>query len=103
MRISQTSPEHAPTKAEGNAGKLPYDTELASSAGVHVHFWVSDEVKAKGADEVTAALCESLRLMRGARDVVSASFSYGSPEKYWAHQDVWAGQHTDKPNPNPSA
>lgn len=102
MKIRETSKEFAPRRAEGNAYALPYDTELASSAGVHIHFWVSDEIRQKGQAEVDRVLKHTLLAMQAERDIVSASFSYGQPESYWANSDFWTGQRQGVENPNPS-
>jgi len=69
-------------KAEGTCGGFPYNTELASINGVAVHFWVGDyPVQAP-------ALQAAERKIRGARDVVSVTWSYGHPSGFWAHADI---------------
>lgn len=81
MRIRQLS-ESLIDKAEGYCGDFPYTTELASSAGVSIHFWTGAE---KPSDE---KLQETLSKARRARDVVYATWSYGMPTAFWAHQDI---------------
>lgn len=69
-------------KAEGYCDGLPYTTELAGPDGVSIHFWV-------GAQSVTEEqLQAALRKARGARDIVSASWSEGMPISFWATQDI---------------
>lgn len=68
-------------KAEGLCEGLPYTTELVSSEGVAVHFWVGEEY-----DKAKVAL--ALHKARNERDVVCASWSYGQPASFWAHSDI---------------
>jgi hypothetical protein len=80
MRIPQIpNPEYE--KAEGYCNGLPYNTELASSAGCSIHFWV-------GLDTTSADLNMALHKARCARDIVSATYSIGSPAGFWADQDI---------------
>lgn len=69
-------------KAEGLCAGYPYTTELASIDGVSIHFWVGAETPEP--DQLQTALRKAM----SARDIVSASWSYGSPIKFWAHQNI---------------
>jgi hypothetical protein len=76
------------TKAEGDAivaaGCFPYDTQLVSSQGVSMHFWLGDT-------PLSEALQGQLeKLGRSERDVVYFTYSAGHPSGYWAHQDMRA-------------
>lgn len=79
MRIRQIEPLE--DKAEGLCCGLPYDTQLASSAGVSIHFWVG-ETRDQGLLE------KALHVARGNRDIVYATWSHGEPIGFWAHQDM---------------
>lgn len=68
-------------RAEGRCHGLPYSTELASSQGCSIHFWVGDNYDA---DLVSKALDAA----RGSRDIVYASWSLGQPTGFWANQDI---------------
>lgn len=68
-------------KAEGMCGGFPYNTELASSAGVSICFWYGDTY-----DE--ERLQRALHKARNARDVVMALASPGQPTGFWAHQNI---------------
>lgn len=81
MRIRKLS-EPLNDKAEGYCGPFPYSTELASSAGVSIHFWTGSN------SPTESELQRALRKARGARDIVSATWSEGMPTKFWAHQDI---------------
>jgi hypothetical protein len=69
-------------KAEGDCAGFPYTTELASINGVSIHFWAGDK------DVTHAQMQAALSKARAARDIVSATWSTGSPMGYWAHQDI---------------
>lgn len=68
-------------KAEGVCCGLPYNTELASSAGCSIHFWCGEAFDGD-------LLQEALGKARRDRDIVSASASLGQPAGFWAHQDI---------------
>jgi hypothetical protein len=71
-------------KAEGKCVGIPYNTELASSNGVSIHFWMGNLN-----DKEAKALAEkALMIARRNRDVVSASWSHGDPTSFWANQDM---------------
>jgi len=95
MRVRKSDPEFAPNAAEGLCEGLPYDTELAGPDGVYVHFWVSPELEAKGAEEVKQALDRALTQIRRQRDVVEARYSVGTPDRYWNHANYGVNP-TDK-------
>lgn len=79
MRITQI--ETPDCKAEGTCGGFPYNTELVSSQGVHIHFWVGNE---RDDEKIKLALHKA----RGARDVVKATWSFGQPLGFWAKEDI---------------
>ncbi len=68
-------------RAEGVCCGLPYDTELASSAGVSILFWCGESFD----DEL---LEKALHVARNNRDVVYAIASLGQPTSFWAHEDM---------------
>lgn len=68
-------------KAEGLCCGLPYNTELASSAGCSIVFWCGESFD----DEL---LAKALRRAQAARDIVYAYASLGQPTKFWAHSDM---------------
>lgn len=68
-------------RAEGTCCGLPYNTELVSSAGCSIHFWVGDTCDKE-------LLERALHVARGNRDIVCAQWSYGAPTKFWAHADM---------------
>lgn len=68
-------------RAEGLCAGLPYDTELASSAGVSILFWCGDSFDQE-------KLETALHHARRSRDVVCAVASLGAPSSFWAHQDI---------------
>ena len=80
MRVSQIEPLE--DKAEGTCCGFPYDTQLASSAGCSIHFWVGDT------NPGMVRLQQALAVARRHRDIVSATWSLGQPTKFWAHQDM---------------
>lgn len=59
---------------------FPYSTDLVSSQGCHVHIWMRTHI-----DNPTM-IQQALAVAKHNRDVVSASYSAGEPEDYWAHQ-----------------
>lgn len=90
MLVSK-SPIYIPTpevKAEGSihlAGEdpIPYDTDLVGPDGVHIHFWMGKRAQDKG------LVYRALRLARGHRDIVSASYSKGGPTGFWAGSNIY--------------
>jgi len=68
-------------RAEGLCCGLPYNTELASSAGCSIHFWCGESF-----DE--NLLQKALVKARHNRDIVCALASLGQPTSFWAHQDI---------------
>lgn len=70
-------------KAEGDCCGFPYTTELASSAGVSIHFWTGNDAYPEP-ELIEKALVQAMR----ARDIVYATWSTGSPTSYWAHNDI---------------
>lgn len=84
MRIRQV--EIHEDKAEGDCCGFPYNTDLVSSAGVNIHFWV-------GGMHVEEILQEALGVARGNRDIVSATWSFGQPTQYWCHSDITRENH----------
>ena len=73
-------------KAEGDIGPkgnaFPYNTELVSINGVHMHMWMGDTTPT---DDQLAGL---ERLARNTRDIVRMTWSPGAPVGYWAHQNI---------------
>lgn len=84
MRIRQVDNPGPVVRAEGDCVDLPYNTVLVSSAGVNIHFWVGDDPMGPDTTQVHSAL----RKARGARDIVSCTWSTGQPGGYWAHHDI---------------
>lgn len=82
MRIRKT--DCLDSKAEGRCVGYPYDTELASSAGVSIHFWMGDLDEKTAATEAEKALGVAMR----DRDIVYARWSPGEPAGFWAHHDM---------------
>lgn len=79
MRISQI--DVLDDRAEGTCCGLPYDTQLASSAGCSIHFWVGDTLD-------RGRLERALWAARNHRDIVSATWSFGQPRSFWAHANI---------------
>lgn len=73
------------TKAEGTCNGLAYDTQLVNIDGVNIHFWVGD---GKGIFKPHTKLTDALHKARCARDIVSATWSFGAPTGFWTHQDI---------------
>lgn len=69
------------TQAEGLCNGLPYTTDLANINGVHIHFWVGDS-------PMGVSIPDALHKARNAHDIVSATWSFGAPKGFWAHQDI---------------
>lgn len=69
------------TKAEGHCNGLPYNTELVSDQGCQIHFWV-------GVRPDTLQLHTALRTAQNSRDIISASWSTGGPDGFWARNDI---------------
>ena len=68
-------------KAEGTCCDVPYDTEIASSEGCTIHFWL-------GTREPTDKLLSQLEAIATLhRDVIGIYYSEGEPTGYWAHAD----------------
>lgn len=61
---------------------VPYDTDIVSSQGCHVHLWLGERVKDKDLLKTVS------RIARYNRDVVSMSYSDGAPTGYWARQTM---------------
>lgn len=68
-------------KAEGKCRDFPYNTNLVSAEGVQIHFWV-------GAKYDVDQVADALSRARNARDIVSATWSFGEPSGYWTNQDI---------------
>ena len=68
-------------KAEGLCDGFPYTTELVSSEGVSIHFWVEGEY-----DKAKLAL--ALHRARNNCDIVCASWSEGVPDGFWAMENM---------------
>lgn len=68
-------------KAEGLCNGLPYNTELVSSAGAHIHFWV-------GRERDERQLLKAVLAAQYARDIVKITWSTGEPDGFWTHQDI---------------
>lgn len=68
-------------KAEGRCCGLPFDTELASSAGCSIVFWCGDSFD----DEL---LKKALEAAQRNRDIVYASASLGQPTSFWANTEM---------------
>ena len=71
-------------KAEGRCCGFPYDTQLVSSAGVSIHFWVG----LVGPEYASEAVNNALAVARRHRDIVSVTWSPGQPTGFWANQDM---------------
>jgi hypothetical protein len=71
----------ATDRAEGLCCGLPYDTQLASSAGCSIHFWCGEAFD-------DALLEQALKKARSNRDIIYASASLGQPINFWANQDI---------------
>lgn len=69
-------------KAEGTCMGFPYDTQLASSAGCSIHFWVGDTKPS------LLRLQQALSAAMRQRDIVSATWSHGHPTKFWCNNDI---------------
>ena len=84
MQIENT--KDAADKAEGDCLGFPYNTELVSSEGVSILFWLGDRNRSDpGTEELLQrALLQAIRI----RNIVRASCCPGSPSGYWAHQDI---------------
>ena len=79
MRILNiTNPD---TKAEGLCNGLPYTTATYNKDGCTIHFWVGDCPLAVDVDT-------ALRKAMNARDIIMASWSFGEPSGFWAHEDI---------------
>ena len=61
---------------------IPYDTDVISPDGVHIHLWMGKH------DQDGAARSLAVRVARYCRDIVSVSYSIGKPTGYWAHQNL---------------
>jgi hypothetical protein len=61
---------------------VPYNTELASSQGVSIHFWMGMRAE----DSLVLDLC--VRIARHNRDIVGVTFSEGDPDGFWAGVDM---------------
>jgi hypothetical protein len=61
---------------------VPYNTELVSSQGVSIHFWMGRHAE----DETALALC--VHIARRNRDIVGVTFSEGDPDGFWAGVDM---------------
>ena len=68
-------------RAEGRCCGLPYDTQLASSAGCAIHFWV-------GETHNPELLKKAVSVARNHRDIVYATWSHGEPTSFWANEDM---------------
>lgn len=81
--------EHIVDRAEGDCIDFPYNTELVSSQGVSILFWLGDNDPKQ--NEVKTALERALRVARNNRDVVCAIACPGNPLSYWAHNNMQGG------------
>lgn len=70
-------------KAEGLCCGVPYDTQLVSSDGVAVHFWLTFVSSA-----ALTHLERCIRVVRNHRDVVAVTYSAGEPTGFWARSDI---------------
>jgi hypothetical protein len=75
--------ENPEDRAEGLCLGYAYNTELVSSAGVNVHFWLGD-------NETPELAARLLARMRRERDIVCCTYSGGAPVGFWARCDVTA-------------
>jgi len=88
-RLTENNPDW---KAEGDiilkdGSRVAYDTELASSAGVTVHYWIGER---EPTDEL---FNEIVRIARNTRDVVgNGSYCIGEPAAYWAREEMREGR-----------
>lgn len=84
MQIDHT--DHASDKAEGDCLGFPYNTELVSSEGVSILFWLGDRDRSDPRTEelLQRTLLEAIRN----RNIVRASCCPGLPSGYWAHQNI---------------
>lgn len=80
MRYVVARTRNPGTRAEGRFWGYPYDTELVSSEGCHMHVWLGDRTGA-AAKDLAANLA---RKANDFRDVVSFSWSEGVSAGYWA-------------------
>lgn len=78
MRITKI--DNPNTKAEGLCNGLPYTTDTYNKDGCIIHFWFGDGV--------TKPPGIALRKAMNARDIVRATWSFGEPTGFWAHQDI---------------
>lgn len=75
-------------KAEGDCHGLPYNTDLVNINGVNIHFWVKQDLVCPRGMLPPLMLANAFRVAQGHRDIVSASYSIGEPDGYWAHADI---------------
>ena len=61
---------------------IPYNTDLVSSEGVSIHFWL-DSIDQLG----KAFFARLLAHARYQRDIVGVTYSVGQPSAFWAHED----------------
>lgn len=73
------------TKAEGLCDGLPYTTDTYNINGCAIHFWVPDCTLLA---RIKSKLDTTLRKAMNARDIVRATWSFGEPTGFWAHQDI---------------
>lgn len=78
MTVHIPCPDEA---AEGDCDGVPYNTQLVSSRGVTIHFWLPEA-------ESGARATELRKIALRHRDIVGTTWSYGQPEGYWAHEDI---------------
>ena len=83
MKIRKIEPIQ--DKAEGTCMGFPYDTQLASSAGVSIHLWVKGNVDSP---HLRQSLQKALSAAMRHRDIVSATWSFGEPTKFWCNNDI---------------
>lgn len=69
--------------AEGLCNGLAYTTDTYNSQGCSIHFWLGD-----GLDVSPKQLTDALNKARNARDIVKATWSFGAPKYFWAHQNI---------------
>ena len=78
--------EHVEEKAEGDCLGLPYNTEIISSQGCEVLFWLGE--RDPKAPETKALLERAIRIARYWRDVVRVIACPGQPTGYWARDNM---------------
>lgn len=79
MRINKIDNPDLP--AEGLCNGLPYTTATYNADGCAIHFWFSYLPERD-------QLMHVLRKAMNARDIVKATWSFGVPADFWAHQDI---------------